>query len=359
MHCVLLGCFKELLNFLWRGLSTQEKIFVSKEVQDTRAPLEVVEHGRNLRDLFHTGHFKANEFFNYLLFVSPIIFKDRLADFLYDHLLCLVFGNRILLESSSETDIELAELLLERYCSAVTDIFQTETAETINVHCLRHLAHQCRLYGPLFVFSAMAFESANRTLSESFTGTHSHCAVICRRYLEAQELASCVVENDRAAELLQEWSNLKKPSEKNFSKDVLLLPEIHRSLELFPDAQILSRSFVDGVYFDSLCYKRCSDGPNSFIKVKKDSGFFFAQIVFFIIMGEDSYSGGLKFAQVKKMVAKNNLTLQNFSNWQFFYEVEFTENEDMIEASAFEKMFFMKSHSKFYLASVPLFLDHK
>ena len=92
MHCVLLGCFKEILNFLWRGLSTQEKIIVSKEVQDTGAPLGVVEHGRNLRDLFHIGHFKASEFFNYLLFVSPIIFKDRLAEFLYDNLLCLVFG---------------------------------------------------------------------------------------------------------------------------------------------------------------------------------------------------------------------------------------------------------------------------
>ena len=145
MHCVLLGCFKEILNFLWRGLSTQEKIIVSKEVQDTGAPLEVVEHGRNLRNLFHIGHFKASELFNYLLFVSPIIFKDRLAEFLYDILLCLVFGIRIL-ESSSETDIELAERLLERFCSAVTDIFQTETAETINVHCLRHLAHQCRSY---------------------------------------------------------------------------------------------------------------------------------------------------------------------------------------------------------------------
>ena len=91
----------------------------------------------------------------------------------------------------------------------------------------------------------MAFESANRTLSESFAGTHSHCAVICRRYLETQELASCVVENDRAAELLQEWSNLKKPSEKNFSKDVLLLPGFTEAWNFFLTPKVfLDRSWM-------------------------------------------------------------------------------------------------------------------
>ena len=332
---------------------------VCKEVQMIHAPLEVIEHGRNIRDPSQMGHFKASEYFNYLLFVSPIIFRERLSDSLYHQLLFLVFGIRILMQSSAEEDIVVAESLLEKFCSGVKDVFQSETAETINVHCLKHLSYQCRSYGPLFVFSAMAFESANRTLNQCFSGTHSHCSVICRRYIEAQELTSAVFEDDRAAELLQQWWKTGKSSEKNFSRDVLPLAQIENCLEIHPGAQILSRSFVDGVYFDSVCYRRCPAGPNSFIRAEIGSDIIFGQIVFFIIMGDDSYTSGWKFAQIKKMAAKGVVTILDCPRSQFFFEVEFTGEEDMIEATSFEKMFFMTSRNKLYLASVPPFLDHK
>ena len=178
MHCVLLGCFQEILKFFWKLMSTQMKNVIAAETNRMRAPLELVKHGRNIRDLFQIANFKANEYFNYLLFLSPIIFKDRLSDSMYNQLLYLVFGIRLLLESNDEKEISIAERLLDMFCRNITSVYQCETAETINVHCLRHLAHQCRSFGPLFVFSAMSFESANRILSQCFSGTHSHCAVI-------------------------------------------------------------------------------------------------------------------------------------------------------------------------------------
>ena len=324
-----------------------------------RAPLVVMEHGRKIRDLFQIGHFKANEFFNYLLFVSPILNEERLPDSLYQQLLYLVFGIRILLQSSAEEDIVVAEGLLEKFCSGVKDVFQSDTAETINVHCLNYLSHQCRSYGPLFVFSAMAFESANRTLSQCFSGTHSHCSVICRRYIEAQELTSAMFEDDRAADVLQQWWKVGKASERNFTKDVSPLAQIERCLEVHPNAHILSRSFVDGVYFDSVCYRRCPAGPNSYIRAEVGKDIIFGQINFFIIMGGDCYTSGWKFAQIKKLALKRVLTIPECPRSQYFFEVEFTGEDDMIEATSFEKMFFMMSQNKLYLACVPPFLDHK
>ena len=76
-------------------------------------------------------------------------------------------------------------------------------------------------------------------------------------------------------------------------------------------------------------------------------------------MGDDSYTSGWKFAQIKKMAAKGVVNILDCPKSQFFFEVEFTGEKDMIEATSFEKMFFMTSRNKLYLASVPPFLDHK
>ena len=220
MHCVLLGVFQDLLKFHWKGTAAADKLTMTSEIQNLEPPIELTKHGRVIRDLSHIAQFKANEFFNYLFFVAPIIFKDRLAEIPYKHLLQLSSAIRILLESSAGKDIDVAETLLDDFCSSSVDVLRSETAETINVHCLRHLAHQCRAFGPLFVFSAMSFESANRILNRCFTGTHSHCQVICRRYLEAQSLSSALPENDVALNLVREWCHQEKMfSSRNFCKD--------------------------------------------------------------------------------------------------------------------------------------------
>ena len=73
----------------------------------------------------------------------------------------------------------LSKSLLNQLCSYIVDIFDgNERSETINVHSLRHLPDQVRKFGPLFAFSAMSFESANRILSELYSGTHHECDVM-------------------------------------------------------------------------------------------------------------------------------------------------------------------------------------
>ena len=92
-------------------------------------------------------------------------------------------GQRILLESSAERNIDIAD-----FCDSSMEIEQYNTAKTINIHCLRYLHHQCWSFGPLFLIWAMSFESAKRVFNRSFTSTHSDCQVFCRRYLEQRSL---------------------------------------------------------------------------------------------------------------------------------------------------------------------------
>ena len=167
---------------------------------------------------------------------------------MYNQLLYLVFGIRLLLESNDEKEISIAERLLDMFCRNITSVYQCETAENINVHCLRHLAHQCRSFGPLFVFSAMSFESANRILSQCFSGTHSHCAVICRRYLEEHEPACTPLEEDGATELLREWSSVNDISGENFSRDVYHHPRSSAAETFFRMQQIFHDSSSTGSF---------------------------------------------------------------------------------------------------------------
>ena len=98
------------------------------------------------------NQFKANEFFNWLFYLSPVVFWKQIPKFLYDNLLSFVFGVRLLLESSKEEDVVVAERLLNQFCSSVVDIFdRNERVETINVHSLRHLPTQVRRFGRFFL----------------------------------------------------------------------------------------------------------------------------------------------------------------------------------------------------------------
>ena len=153
------------------------------------------------------------------IFVAPIISKDRLAVIPYKNLLQLSFAIRLLLESSAGKDIDVAETLLKKFCGSIVDVLRSDTAETINVHCLRHLAHQCRAFGPLCFFMP-SFESPNRILNRCSTGTHSHCQVICRRYAGAQSFSTALPEDDMPLNLVQEWCHQEKIlfSSKNFCR---------------------------------------------------------------------------------------------------------------------------------------------
>ena len=178
----------ELLKLIIRKMKTSIKPEVNDIVKSLACPRELISYSRKIRSLDEIGQFKANEFFNWMFYVSPVVFRKCIPGTLYESLLNLVFGIRLLLESSKENDIVIRSLL-NQFCSNIVDIFDgNERSETINVHSLRHLPDQVRRFGPLFAFSAMSFESANRILSEVYSGTHYECDVICRRFLQKQRL---------------------------------------------------------------------------------------------------------------------------------------------------------------------------
>ena len=75
-------------------------------------------------------------------------------------------------------NITVAEKLLDKFSEDSVDIFGDNKSETINIHCLQHLPDQVRRFGPLFVMSAMCFESAHAFLTHFASGSHEFCQII-------------------------------------------------------------------------------------------------------------------------------------------------------------------------------------
>ena len=194
-----------------------------------------------------------------------------------------MFGVRLLLESSKE-DVVVAERLLNQFCSSVVDIFVgNERVETINVHSLRNLPTQDRRFGPLFSFSAMSFESANRTLGEVFTGSHHECEVVCRRFLQRQRLLDLHNKSEESVfgGLVRQLLGQENFNKSDFSAFMLEMESLKMGRLLYPEATFLNRLLVNKIYFDSPAYSRApfSGKCNSFVRYKRKNVEYFGQIL--------------------------------------------------------------------------------
>ena len=75
----------------------------------------------------------------------------------------------------------MAKKLLEKFSEDAVDIFGDKKCKTINIHCLQHLPDQVRRFGPLFVMSAMCFESAHAFLAHFASGSNEFCQIFWDR----------------------------------------------------------------------------------------------------------------------------------------------------------------------------------
>ena len=260
MHCVLLGVFPETLKVCVKALNNDKKLQIDQVVSALRCPREMIAYSRKIRPLGEMGPFKANENFNWLFYVSPIVFLSVLPRKLLSHLYNLVYGVRLLLESSSEEKVNKAEYLLTEFCRQIVEMHQgDERIETINVHCIRHFADQVRRFGPLSCYSAMSFEAANRTLGEVFTGANSECEVICRRLLQKHKLAHADLSNRNLKKLFNSLSGLQN-SDSQFSDQMLETEDLRIARSHYRDASFFNRLTICDRYFDSISYKRSKRG---------------------------------------------------------------------------------------------------
>ena len=339
MHCVLLGVFPEVLKLCIKDLTADEKIKINVLLSSLSCPLELISYSRKIRSLDEVSQFKANEHFNWIFYLSQLVFRNRVQSSLYSHLLNLSFGIRLLLESSSESNLQAAKGFLSNFCDQIVSIHGgNERIETINVHCLRHLVDQVKRFGPLYCYSAMSFEAANRTLGEVFSGSSNECEVICRRILQKHKLAGVEMQNSDLKKLFGKISGYHFCEDDNFSGEFIETDTVKLGRRLYPEAIFFNRFSVPHthVYFDSPAYRRSKLG-NCFVSFPKRGEEVFAQIQYFLKID------GPPFFNDVHAAVKIYKTVEDIGSAKgFFFRVEETDVEDLVPVQLLRKAFHYK-----------------
>ena len=244
-----------------------------------------------------------------------------------------MFGVRLLFESSAATATAAARILLKDFCRDIVSMHGgDERIETINVHCLTHLVDKVQRFGPLYCYSAMSFESANRTLSDLFTGSHSEIEIICRRVLRRHKLARLEIKTLQLKKVFDKFSPIPVIDGVGFSDEMIETDDVKLGRSRYPGATFFNRQRFKNTYFDSPSYKRSKLG-NCFVlisgKVEK-----FGRILYFFQM-----EGAPFFNAVHANVQLCEVVEQIGSVKGYFYRVEETNCEAFVPLELLKKFF--------------------
>ena len=120
-----------------------------------------VEFARKTRTLDELSRFKATEFRLLLLYVLPVILKNRLPEIVYSHFLLLHVAIRILASKThirDERNLNYAKQLLVLFIKQSPAIYGDQFI-SYNVHNLQHLPDECKRLGTLESYSCFPFEN--------------------------------------------------------------------------------------------------------------------------------------------------------------------------------------------------------
>ena len=91
-----------------------------------------------------------------------------------------------------DTKIECAENLIHDFFQNFVELYD-EKSQSFNFHTMRHLGEQVRRNGPLWLFSAFCFESANHNLLSAVQGTIKEPENIIERFVKHQAATSSAI----------------------------------------------------------------------------------------------------------------------------------------------------------------------
>ena len=182
MHQVFLGCEKILTKALVSKLKSS-KIDVSSDLCNCMVPYESLHKANSLHEI---KLWKAADFKLFFFHFGPLLIRKlKFFQPLAESFCRLSLAIRLLSEKEiNEAKISYAELQIKKFFDSFLFLFGNES-QSFNFHSLRHLVYQVRRFGPLWLYSAFSFESANHLLLRSVAGSIKTPDKIVEKFLLA------------------------------------------------------------------------------------------------------------------------------------------------------------------------------
>ena len=175
MHCCLLGVVRKMLGLMLDSKNHDRKFYIGKSIRLLNGRLTsikaIAEISRAPRPLSDHKHWKASEFRSFLLYYPlPVLNRILDAEYYLHFSLLVVAIRKLLSESISQKNLELAEKFLILFCKNYQHLYG-KRGMTINVHSVLHLPQVVRDLGPLWAYSCFFFEGLNGVLLKNIHGT--------------------------------------------------------------------------------------------------------------------------------------------------------------------------------------------
>ena len=97
-------------------------------------------------------------------------------------------------QTATEAHIKSADELITLFFINFVELYGVDS-QSFNFHTMRHLCEQFRRNGPLWLFSAFCFESANHNLLSAVQGTIKEPEAIVQQFIKHQAAINCTTIN--------------------------------------------------------------------------------------------------------------------------------------------------------------------
>lgn len=147
-----------------------------------------MEFNRRPRSLYYQAKFKATEWRRLLLYNGVRIFRYRLHENTYKNFLLIHSASYILSSPEfvkSNYWILIADNIYREFIRHSTDVFD-KSYVVYNVHCLCHMAAECRENGTLLDFSAFKYESFMAVIKYHLRSTYKPLQQLVNRDFETK-----------------------------------------------------------------------------------------------------------------------------------------------------------------------------
>lgn len=189
MHLICLGVTKKLINLWLKGplkirLNSAKCKFLSNSLIGLKNVIPIDFH-RKPRGVDELPKWKATEFRTFLLYLGPVVLKNKINEKCYLNFMCLHVSIFILLKSNvSNNLLKFSKKLLDYFINNFISIYGREWVSH-NVHALQHLSDDYSRFGSLDNCSAFPFENHMKVLKKYVRKSNQPLQQAVKRYNES------------------------------------------------------------------------------------------------------------------------------------------------------------------------------